>query len=111
MKPVLSLAWTIVLPSFSPTSKPTLSASSDVVTVCTTSSSGITWAGLKKCRPRNRSGREVDAAWSMTASEEVLVAKNASSLTIASTSFHISSFISRSSVIASMTRSQSASAA
>ena len=49
------------------------------------------------------------AAWSMTGSEEVFVAKNASGLAIASTSFHISSFSPRSSVIASMTRSDSAS--
>ncbi len=41
----------------------------------TTSSSGITCAGLKKWSPRNRSGREVAAAWSATDSEEVLVAK------------------------------------
>ncbi len=45
----------------------------------------------------------------MTGSEEVLVAKTAPSLTIASTSDHISSLASRSSVIASITRSQSAS--
>ncbi len=68
----------------------------------------MTWAGLKKCRPRKRSGRPVAAAWSATESEEVLVAKNASGLTIASTSPHISSLPSRSSVIASITRSQSA---
>ena len=53
--------------------------------------------------------REVAAAWSITASDDVLVAKNASSVTIGSTAAHISSFIPRSSVIASMTRSQSAS--
>jgi hypothetical protein len=45
----------------------------------------------------------------MTGSEEVLVAKKASGLTIPSTSSHISSFPPRSSVIASITRSQSAS--
>ena len=44
----------------------------------------------------------------MTASDEVFVAKIASGLTIASTSFHISRFRPRSSVIASITRSQSA---
>ena len=44
----------------------------------------------------------------MTGSEDVLVAKYAPSLTIPSTSRHISSFLSRSSVIASITRSQSA---
>ena len=44
----------------------------------------------------------------MTASDDVLVANSASGLTIASSSFHISSFRPRFSVIASMTRSQSA---
>ena len=48
------------------------------------------------------------AAWSITASEEVLVANTASGLTISSTSLHISSFSARFSVIASITRSQSA---
>ena len=33
---------------------------------CTTSSSGITCTGLKKCRPRKRSGRLVTAAWWIT---------------------------------------------
>ena len=44
----------------------------------------------------------------MTGSDEVLVAKMASSLTMPSTSRHISSLSARSSVIASITRSQSA---
>ncbi len=98
----------MVLPSSFPTSKPRSYASSLVSAALTTSSSGITWAGLKKCRPRKRSGRFVAAAWSATDSDEVFVAKKASSLTISSTAFHISSFISRSSVIASITRSESA---
>jgi hypothetical protein len=37
-------------------------------------------------------GRDVAAAWSMTASDEVFVAKTASGLAIWSTVFHISSF-------------------
>ena len=44
----------------------------------------------------------------MTASEEVFVANTASGLTISSISRHISSFSGRLSVIASITRSQSA---
>ena len=75
---------------------------------CTTSSSGITCAGLKKCRPRNCSGRSVTAAWWITPSEEVLEANSASCLTIGSSVRHISSFWSRFSVIASITSSQSA---
>ena len=108
MNPRLSCAATVVLPSFPPSSKPSCTASSPVPSARTTSSSGITWAGLKKWSPRKRSGRDVPAACSATDSDEVLVAKVASSFTTPSTSFHISSFRSRSSVIASITRSQSA---
>ena len=68
----------------------------------------MTCAGLKKCRPMKRSGRLVDAAWSITDSDDVLVASTAPSLTMPSSSRHISSFLPRSSVIASITRSQSA---
>src|SRR6266480_676784 len=107
MNPRLSRAATVVLPSFSPSSNPSFTASSPVPSARTTSSSGITWAGLKKWRPRKRSARFVTAAWSATASDDVLVAKVAPSLTTSSTSLHISSFIPRSSVIASITRSQS----
>ena len=57
----------------------------------------------------NWPARPVQAAWSMTASEEVLVANMASGLTIRSTSRHISSFSGRLSVIASITRSHPAS--
>ena len=66
MKPRLSPAATVVLPSFSPSVEAELEASSSVRSARTTSSSGITWAGLKKWRPRKRSGREVAAAWSAT---------------------------------------------
>jgi hypothetical protein len=50
----------------------------------------------------------VAAAWSITDSEEVFVANTASAFTIPSSSRHISSFSGRLSVIASITRSQSA---
>ena len=56
----------------------------------------------------NRPAREVAAAWSITDSDEVLVAQTAPSFTIPSSSFHSSSFSSRLSVMASITRSQSA---
>src|SRR6476619_1399174 len=108
MNPRLSRAATVVLPSFSPSSNPSFKVSSPVSSARTTSSSGITWAGLKKWSPRKRSGREVAAACSATERDEVLVAKVAPSLTSSSTSLHISSFMPRSSVIASITRSQSA---
>ena len=87
------VAWRrrVVLRSRSPSSKPSSTASSEVGSARTTSSRRITWAGLKKCRPRNLSGLEVAAAWSATESDEVLVAKTASGLTIESISRHISS--------------------
>src|SRR3989442_192137 len=54
MKPVLSFALTTLLPSFSPNARPAANASSSVVTVRMTSSSGMTCAGLKKCSPMKR---------------------------------------------------------
>ena len=72
---------------------PAASDSSSVVTVWTTSSSGITCAGLKKCSPMKRSGRFVEAAWSITASDDVLVANTAPSFTMPSSSRHSSSFL------------------
>ena len=54
-----------------------------------------------------RFGRPVDAAWSITDSDDVLVANTAPSFTIPSSSRHSSSFAARLSVMASITRSQS----
>ena len=86
MKPRLSPAATAVFPSFSPKSNPSSIASSELPSARTTSSRGMTCAGLKKWSPMKRSGRPVDAAWSITDSDEVLVAKTAPSFTTASTS-------------------------
>src|SRR5215218_2529743 len=86
MKPALSLAGTPSLPSRSANVLPTSKASSEVVTQRTTSTSSITCAGLKKWRPRKRSGRLVEAAWSITGSEDVFVANTAPSLTAPSSS-------------------------
>ena len=108
MKPALSLVSTVSLPRLFPHSAPAWNASSDEATERTTSSSVITCTGLKKWRPMKLSGRFVAAACAITGSDEVLVAKTAPSLTTPSSSRHISSFWSRSSVIASTTRSQSA---
>src|SRR3954471_16291676 len=65
MKPALSRVSTVSLPSLAPNSMPTANASSDVVTARMTSTSFITCTGLKKCRPRNCSGRDVATAWSI----------------------------------------------
>ena len=91
-----------------PHSTPAWKASSDEATERITSSSFIIWTGLKKWSPMKLSGRFVAVACAITGSDEVFVAKIAPSLTIPSTSRHISSFMSRSSVMASTTRSQSA---
>ena len=108
MKPALSLVSTPSLPSFWVYASPTPIVSSDVVTQRTTSTSFMTWAGLKKCRPRKRSGRDVAAAIWMIGSDEVFEAKYASASTLASSFFHTSSFSPAFSVIASMTRPASA---
>ncbi len=108
MKPALSFVGIASLPSESANRLPISNASSDVVTARTTSTSFITCGGLKKCSPRKRSGRPVTTAWSITASDEVLVANTASGEATGSTSRHISRLTSRPSVIASTTRSQPA---
>ena len=56
------------------------STSFEVLAARTTSSSFITLAGLKKCRPSTSCGREVTAAISFTSSVEVLVARMAPGL-------------------------------
>jgi hypothetical protein len=75
MKPAVSRVWTPSLPIDPVNSRPASNASSEVVTPRTTSTSFITWGGLKKCRPRKRPGRLVAAACAMTGSDDVLVAK------------------------------------
>jgi hypothetical protein len=77
-----------------------------VVTVRTTSTSGISGTGLKKCSPTNRSARLVAAAMAAMVRLEVLEAKMVWLGHIPSSSFHSPFLISRSSVTASMTMSQ-----
>ena len=50
----------------------------------TTSTSFITGAGLKKCRPMTSPGRDVAAAHSITGSDDVVVARIAPGLQISS---------------------------
>ena len=76
--------------------------------VRTTSTNFISGTGLKKCRPTKRSGRLVAVISSVMESEEVLLAKIASFLTMASSAAYILRFSSRFSMMASMMRSQSA---
>ena len=77
----------------------------------TTSSSFITLAGEKKCRPITASGRLVTEAISSMFRPEVLVARIAPGLQMASSLVKMSFLTSMRSNTASMTRSQSASVA
>ena len=69
----------------------------------TTSSRRMTFAGLKKCRPITDSGRDVEAAISLMSSVDVLVARMAPALAIASIFPNTSFLTSISSYTASMT--------
>src|SRR2546425_7707096 len=62
MNPELSFATTGSLPSDLANAKARRSVSSDVVTVRTTSTRGMSGTGLKKCNPTKRSARFVAAA-------------------------------------------------
>ena len=88
----------------------TVSATSESVrTVVTTSTSFITGAGLKKCIPITRSGRDVAAAICVTDNELVFVAKIVSGLHKASSRPKRSFLMSIRSGTASMTKSTVAS--
>ena len=76
--------------------------------VRTTSTSGITGTGLKKCIPISRSGRFVAAAISEMVSDDVFDAKMTSSRQCSSSSRQRAFFTSRSSTMASITRSAAA---
>ena len=106
MNPELSFAATASLPSDLANAKARRNASSDVVTVRTTSTSGIRGTGLKKCSPTKRSARLVAAAIAAILRLEVLEAKIVDGGQRPSSSFHIWFFRSRSSVTASMMMSQ-----
>ena len=75
-----------------------------VCAAATTSTSGSTGAGLKKCRPATRSGFAVAAAISVTDSDEVLVARIAVASHAASRVANRARLTSRSSTTASMTK-------
>ncbi len=70
----------------------------------TTSTRGMTGAGLKKCNPMTRSGRDVASAIAPTDRALVLVARMASARAPASSERKIVRLASRSSSAASMTR-------
>src|SRR5882672_11398362 len=103
MKPELSLAATGSLPSDAANPKARLKVCSDVVMVRTTSTSGISGTGLKKCRPTKRSARLVAPAISAIVRLDVLEAKIVPAPHKPSSSRKRTFLSSRSSVIASIT--------
>src|SRR5712664_3383692 len=103
MKPELSLAATGSLRSEAANAYARLNVCSDVVTVRTTSTSGISGTGLKKCRPTNRSARLVAAAISAIVRLDVFEAKMVPGPHSPSSSLKSAFFSARSSVLASIT--------
>ena len=87
---------------------PVLITASEVFSPRTTSSSFITLAGEKKCRPITDSGRLVTEAISLRSSAEVLEARIAPGLAMPSRRVNISFFTAMFSKTASIIRSQSA---
>ncbi len=110
MNPARSLMVTSTLPRRPQSASTSATTSAEVTTVRTTSTSFITGAGLKKCRPTTCSGRAVATAISVTLSDEVLVARMASGWQTRSSSAKIRCLRSRRSGTASITRSAERSA-
>ena len=98
---------TAILPMRRPRSISVAITSGAVRAPRTTSSSFMTWAGLKKCAPTTSCGREVTAAMASTSSPEVLVARIAPGLQWASSWRKMSCFRPMSSNTASITMSAS----
>ena len=105
MNPARSPQVTGCLPSRRQRSWAVDTTSAPVETVCTTSTSFITGAGLKKCRPTTSWGRRVAAAHSITGSEEVVVARIAPGRQISSRFSNSARLTDSSSTTASTTRS------
>ncbi len=107
MKPSQTPATTAVLRIFLASAITLASTSLAVALPRTTSSSFITLAGLKKCRPTTSCGRCVNVAMRSTSSVLVLVARIAPGFITASSCLKTCSLTPRSSYTASMTRSAS----
>ena len=108
MKPARSGHSTATLPMRSMKARQSSTTPGAVRTVGTISTSFMIAAGLKKCRPRNCSGRPEAMAHSMTGSDEVVEVITAPGRSSGASSANSACFTSRSSTIASMTMSQSA---
>ena len=107
-KPGVSLQETGALPQASPKARAAAKTSSSVFSVRTTSTRRISCTGLKKCRPTMRSGRPEASPISAIGKDEVFDARIVSGLQIEPSSAYSAFLTSRSSMIASTTRSQSA---
>ncbi len=107
MNPARSRQFTGCLPTLRHTRTAVAVTSGAVAMVSTTSTSFITGAGLKKCRPTTSAGRLVAAAHSITGSEEVVVASTAPGRATSSSAANTARLTARSSATASTNRSQS----
>lgn len=111
MKPGVSAQATGVLPQARPVSYARVAYVTSVANPETTSTSGSSGAGLKKCRPTKRPGERRAPPMAVTDRDEVLVASRQSSATMPSSSRNRSCLTSSRSRTASTTRAQSASSA
>ena len=107
MKPKQFCASTVFLRNCLPSAMAVASACGDEAAPATFSSSGITFAGLKKCMPTTASGRRVDLAISSMSSVDVFVARRAPGLQCVSRAPKISFLIAMRSKAASTTTSAS----
>src|SRR5690606_14731706 len=105
--PARSAQTTGVLPTLLLTARAMATVSGAVRMVRTTSTSGITGAGLKKCIPTTFAGRDVAMAHSMTGKLDVVVAKTTDGLQISSSEAKSAFLTLSSSTTASTTRSTS----
>ena len=103
MNPGVADAWTTCLPQSCASLVTAAATAGSVARPLTTSTSRITGAGLKKCRPTRRPGWLSPAAMAVGDSEEVLVASTQSGATTFSRSANRACLTARSSATASIT--------
>src|ERR1700758_5264545 len=103
MNPGVADAWTTCLPQSSASLVTAAATAGSVARPLTTSTSRITGAGLKKCRPTRRPGWLSPAAMAVGDSEDVLVASTQSGATTFSRSANRACLTARSSATASIT--------
>ena len=111
MNPGVSAASTVVLRHPSMRLRAARVTAGSVVIAGTISTSGITGAGLKKCMPTTRPACAHAAPMAATERDDVLVANTVSGRVTRSSELNSACFDGRSSMIASITRSQRANAA